>query len=52
MGMSWDNFDINIETRNGLGTIHHTYGIVYQNISSMVAEVAWIPAHSPANNFT
>ena len=43
--MAWDNFDINIETLNGLGTIHHTYGIVYQNISSAVAEVACIPAH-------
>ena len=45
VGMAWDNFDINIETLNGLGTIHHTYGIVYQNISSAVAEVACIPAH-------
>ena len=45
VGMAWDNFDINIETLNGLGTIHHTYGIVCQNISSAVAEVACIPAH-------
>ena len=45
VGMAWDNFDINIETLNGLGTIHHTYGIVYQNISSMVTEVACIPTH-------
>ena len=36
---------LNIETLNGLGTIHHTYGIVYQNISSAVAEVACIPTH-------
>ena len=43
MGMTWDNFDINIETPNGLGTIHDTYNIVYQNISSAVAEVACIP---------
>ena len=39
MGTAWDNFDINIETLNGLGTIHHTYGIVYQNISSAEGEV-------------
>ena len=45
VGMAWDNFDINIETLNGLGTIHHTYGIVYQNISSTVTEVACIPTH-------
>ena len=24
------SLDINMETLNGLGTIHHTYGIVYQ----------------------
>ena len=45
VGMAWDNFVINIETLNGLGTIHHTYGIIYENISSVVAEVACIPAH-------
>ena len=45
VGMAWDNFDINIETLNGLGTIHHTYGIVYQNISFAVVEVACIPEH-------
>ena len=45
MGMAWDNFDINIETLNGLRTIHHTYGIIYLSISSAVVEVACIPAH-------
>ena len=45
VGMAWGNFDINIETLNGLGTIHHTYGMVYQNISSAVAEMACIPPH-------
>ena len=29
--MAWDNFDINIETLSGAGTIHHTYGICFQN---------------------
>ena len=45
VGMAWDNFDINIETLNGLGTFHHTDGIIYQNISSVVAEVTCIPGH-------
>ena len=43
VGMAWDNFDINIQTLNGLGTIHHTYGIAYQNIFSAAAEVTCIP---------
>ena len=30
-GTAWDNFDVNIETLSGLGTIHHTYSICYQN---------------------
>ena len=30
-GMAWDNFDIYIQTLSGAGTIHHTYGICYQN---------------------
>ena len=29
VGMAWNNFDINNETLNGLGTIPHTYGIIY-----------------------
>ena len=45
VGMAWENFNINIETLNGLGTIHHTYGIVYQNISFAVVDVACIPEH-------
>ena len=51
VGMAWDNFDINIETLNGLGTIHHTYGIVYKNISSAVAEVAYIPHRNSGCHF-
>ena len=34
-GTAWDNFDSNIETLSGLGTIHHTYGICYQNESNV-----------------
>ena len=45
MEIAWDNFDINIEILNRVGTIHHKYGIVYQNISFALAEVACIPAH-------
>ena len=29
---AWDNFNINLETRSGADTIHHTYGICYQTI--------------------
>ena len=32
IGTAWDNFDINLETLSGANTIHHTYGICYQNI--------------------
>ena len=36
-GTAWDNFDINVETMSGADTIHHTYGICYQNIGSQAA---------------
>ena len=29
--MAWDKFDINSETLSGANSIHHTYGICYQN---------------------
>ena len=32
IGLAWDNFDLNIETLSGAGTVHHTYGTCYQNI--------------------
>ena len=39
-GPAWDNFDINIETINGLGTINTShYGIVYQNSSPLQSVV-------------
>ena len=38
-GLAWDNFDLNIQTFSGLDTIHHTYGICYQNIPSEIHEV-------------
>ena len=28
---AWDNFDIQLETPSGHGTIHHTFGVCYQN---------------------
>ena len=31
-GTAWDNFDVNLETLSGANTIHHTYGICYQNV--------------------
>ena len=33
-GLAWDNFDINRETPSDADTIHHTYGICYQNIDN------------------
>ena len=30
-GTAWDNFDIKIETLSGADTMHHTFGICYQN---------------------
>ena len=33
ISLAWDNFDINLETLSGAGSIHHTYGICYQNIN-------------------
>lgn len=36
-GLAWDNFDINIETPSGSDTIHHTYGICYQNVLKCLA---------------
>ena len=36
-GTAWDNFDINVETMSGADTIHHTYGICYQNIGTQAA---------------
>lgn len=33
IGIAWENIVINLETLSGAGSIHHTYGIDYQNIS-------------------
>ena len=33
IGLAWDNLDINLETLSGAGSIHHTYGMCYQNLS-------------------
>ena len=37
-GTTWDNFDLNIETLSGLGTIHHTHGICYHNESIVLED--------------
>ena len=34
MGIAWDNYDENVETLSGSGTIHDTVGLRYQNISA------------------
>ena len=31
LSIAWDNFDVNLETPSGSDTIHHTYGVCYQN---------------------
>ena len=31
--LAWDNYDENVETLSGKGTLHDTVGICYQNIS-------------------
>ena len=33
IGLAWSNFDINLETSSEAGSVHHKYGICYQNIS-------------------
>ena len=37
-GLAWDKFNINTEKLSGGNTIHHTYGICYQNISPCRSE--------------
>ena len=39
---TWDNFDINTKAMCGTNTIHHTYGICYQNISCAAMKVLCI----------
>ena len=39
---AWDNFDINTKAMSGANTIHHTYGICYQNISCAAVKVLCI----------
>ena len=39
IGLAWNNFDLNIETLSGAGTVHHTYDICYQNIDENCMEV-------------
>ena len=34
--LTWDNFDVNLETLSGADSVHHTHGICYQNISSTI----------------
>ena len=45
-GTAWDNFDINMETLSGADTVHHTYGICYQNSLDNTNRVSEPSAHS------
>ena len=49
-GLSWDNFDINIEILFGANTIHHTYGIYYQNICPCSCESITYSSSSNSGN--
>ena len=35
-GTAWDNFDINLETPSGAGTIHHTDGYVIKPLKKQM----------------
>ena len=37
--LAWDNFDINISTLSGAYSMHHTFGICYQNESQTSREI-------------
>jgi len=37
-GIAWDNFDSNLETLSGKGTLHDTFGICYQNLETNKSE--------------
>ena len=34
--LTWDNFDVNLETLSGADSVNHMYGICYQNVSSTI----------------
>ena len=34
--LAWDNFDVSLKTLFGADSVHHTYGICYQDISSKI----------------
>lgn len=42
-GLTWDIFDENTETLSGVGTLHDTVGICYQNVYliNQSKESAW-----------
>jgi hypothetical protein len=37
--LAWDNYDENTETLSGMGTVHDTVGICYQNIQPLASDV-------------
>ena len=34
--LAWEKFDVNLETLSGADSVHHTYRICYQNVSSTI----------------
>ena len=48
-GLPYNNFDINIKTLSGANTMHHTYGICYQNI--MPSEISHSDFDVETNSF-
>ena len=49
IGLAWENFDVNLKTLSGAGSIHHTYGICYQNASVPEEEEAIVDNSNDAN---
>ena len=49
IGLAWENFDVNLKTLSGAGSIHHTYGVCYQNVSVHEEEGAIVDNSNDAN---
>ena len=50
-GLAWGNWDVNIETPPGADSIHHTYGICYQNIQINI-NLTNVPCENQASGGT
>ena len=49
IGLAWEIFDVNLKTLSGAGSIHHKYGICYQNVSVHEEEGAIVDNSNDAN---